>query len=138
VTGWRIAVAVVLMAHGVGHALGVVPAFVPITDSWNTRSALLSGPLGERRARVVGIVLWSACMVGFVASGLALLGAGLPVAWWEPLAVASSVLSLLTLALFWHGFPTLVPNKVGAIAVDLTAIVGIVFAGWPGDALLGL
>ena len=37
-TAWRIAIAAVLMAHGVGHALGVVPAFVTITDSWNTHS----------------------------------------------------------------------------------------------------
>ena len=73
-TAWRIAIAVVLMAHGVGHALGVVPAFVTITDSWNTHSAVLSGPLGERRAQAVAIALWSVCLVGFVASGLALLG----------------------------------------------------------------
>lgn len=137
-TGWRIAIAVVLIAHGVGHALGVVPVFVTIADDWNMRSAVFSGSLGESRTQAVGIALWSACLVGFVASGLALLGAGLPVAWWEPLAVASSVLSLLTLALFWHGFPTLVPNKVGAIVVDLTAIAGILFAGWPSADLLGL
>jgi hypothetical protein len=135
-TMWQIIFGFGLLLHGIGHALGIIPVFASVTDSWNTRSWLLSDQLGEGLATGVAVCLWAVCLIGFVAAGLGVLGFGVPGGSWRSIAVAFAVLSLVTLAMFWEGFPVLVPNKVGAIAVDVVLIVGIVFASWPSDEML--
>jgi hypothetical protein len=137
VTGWQIVFGVVLIAHGIGHTLGVMPLFLKVPESWNTRSWLLSGRLDERAVTTIAVVLWLVCTVGFVLAGLGILDLIVPTTWWRPLAVGFSALSLVTLGLYWQGFPVLIPNKVGAIAVDVVLIVGIVFASWPTEEMVG-
>jgi hypothetical protein len=75
---------------------------------------------------IIAVVLWLVCTVGFVLAGLGVFDLIVPTTWWRPLAVGFSALSLVTLGLYWQGFPVLIPNKVGAIAVDVVLIVGIV------------
>jgi hypothetical protein len=136
-TVWQIVFGFGLIIHGIGHALGIIPQFVSITEGWNMRSWLLSDAIGQGPATAIAIGLWSICLIGFVAAGLGVLGFVVPRSWWRPLAVTCSVISLVTLVLFWNGLPFLVPNKVGAIGVDLFLIVGIVFISWPSDEMLG-
>ena len=136
-TGWQIVLGVVLIVHGIGHTLGVIPLFLKVPDSWNTRSWLLTGRLDDGVVTAIAVVLWLACVVGFVLAGLGVLDLIVPTSWWRPLAVGFSVLSLVALGLFWQGFPVLIPNKVGAIAVDVVLIVGIVFASWPTEEMVG-
>jgi len=137
VTGWQIIFGVLLIVHGIGHTLGVIPLFVNASESWNMRSWLLSGRMRDGVVTAIAIGLWLACVVGFVLAGLGVLDLVVPTSWWRPLAVGFSVLSLVTLGLFWRGFPVLIPNKVGAIAVDVVLIVGIVFASWPTEDMVG-
>jgi hypothetical protein len=136
VTLWQIIFGFGLILHGIGHTLGIVPVFANITESWNTRSWLLSDALGEGAVTAIAIGLWSVCLLGFVMAGLGVLEFAIPRAWWRPLAVTLALVSLATLALFWNGFPVLVPNKLGAIAADVILIVGIVFASWPSEEML--
>jgi hypothetical protein len=137
VTGWQIVFGVVLIAHGIGHTLGVIPLFLKVPESWNTRSWLLSGRVDDGLVTAIAVVLWLACVAGFALAGLGVLDLIVPTSWWRPLAVGFSVLSLVTLGLFWQGFPVLIPNKVGAIAVDVALIVGIVVASWPTEEMVG-
>jgi hypothetical protein len=137
VTGWQIVFGAVLILHGIGHILGVMPLLLNVSESWNTRSWLLSGRLDAGAVSAIAVVLWLACVVGFVLAGLGVLDLIVPTSWWRPLAVGFSVLSLVALGLFWQGFPVLIPNKVGAIAVDLVLIIGIVFASWPTEEMVG-
>lgn len=136
-TGWQIVFGVVLIAHGIGHTLGVMPLFLKVPESWNTRSWLLSGRLDAGVVTAIAVVLWLVCTVGFIVAGLGILDLIVPTSWWRPLAVGLSIVSLVTLGLFWQGFPVLIPNKVGAIAVDVVLIVGIVFASWPTVEMVG-
>ncbi len=136
-SSWRLWIGVVLILHGVGHILGVIALTSLGGDNWNARSWLLTDSMGEGPARVLSVVLWVACCLIFVVAGLALLELGFSEDWWKPLAVVGGLLSLVTLALFWNGFPTLFPNKIGAIAVNAAAVVGILFADWPTDKMLG-
>ena len=136
-TGWQIVFGVVLIAHGIGHTLGVIPLFLNVQESWNTRSWLLSGRMDGGVVTAIAVVLWLACAFGFVLAGLGVLDLIVPTSWWRPLAVGFSALSLVTLGLFWQGFPVLIPNKVGAIAVNIVLIVGIVFASWPTEEMVG-
>ncbi len=56
---------------------------------------------------------------------------------WRPLALWSSVISLIAIFLFWNAFVTLFPNKIGAIAVDVATMMALIWASWPTEAQIG-
>ena len=135
-TAWRLWIGIVLLAHGVGHALGVLALFDLQPEGWNARSWLLTDRIGDLPAKTISVVLWVAALAGFVLAGLGLLELGVPEAWWKPLAVSFAIVSLVTLTLFWNAFPALFPNKIGAIAVNLAVLVGVLLADWPTEEML--
>lgn len=134
----RILIAVVLFVHGVGHVMGMLPAFgmANRTETWSLRSWLLTGLLGETIARWIGVILFLLAMLGFVGASLGLLDILVPYSAWRTLAVVSAVISLVALALYWNAFVTWF-NKLGAIAVDVAVLVGLLVLNWPTDADLG-
>jgi hypothetical protein len=138
-TGWRWAVGIVLLLHGIGHLLGLIPLFkAELVSGWNLRSWLLTDAIGEGAAKGVGAVLFAGGLVVFILAGLAVLGWGVPGGWWMPLAVAGAISSTVALVLFWNAFPFLVPNKVGALAVNIIILGN--WAGlwhWPSESMLG-
>ena len=134
----RALLAVVLLIHGIGHVMGVMPALgLSTVEGWNSRSWLLTPILGETISRILSIILFLAALVGFVASSLALLGWLLPHDWWRTLAVVSSVVSIVTIILFWNAFVAFFPNKIGALGVDIAALVCLLVLNWPTEAMLG-
>lgn len=134
----RLIVAGVLLVHGIGHILGVLAALGFSTmEKWSSQSWLLTGLLGETVSRVICFIMFLIAMVGFIVAALAVMGWLFPHEWWRPLSAISAVLSLLGLALFWNAFPALVPNKIGAIAVDIALLVGLLVVDWPTEAAIG-
>ena len=124
---WRIVIAVVLLAHGIGHSLGLFPAFgLAKTKQCTDHSWLLTNFIGESAARRFGVVLWLAAMFGFIGAALGFYGIQ---EWWRSLAIASAIVSLAGLALYWNAFPSLI-NKIGAIAIDVI-ILARLWAHWP-------
>jgi hypothetical protein len=102
---WKIALGLFLAAHGLIHLGYVTPA--PTDDPrypFNlSKSWLITGVgLDEPVVRSIGVALSVLTVVGFTLTGLAAIGIIVPQAWWLPLAVASSIASLLLLLLFWH------------------------------------
>ena len=142
----RAVIAAVLLFHGVGHLMGIIPALrlFEISESsaswlkgWTSHSWLLSNLLGEAATRAVSIVLFLAAMIGMVGAALGLLGWLVPNEWWRTLAIISAVVSLVTIALYWNAFIYLVPHKVGAIGVNLAMLVCLIWADWPSKADIG-
>jgi hypothetical protein len=142
----RAIIALVFAFHGVGHAMGVIPALGILnlegTDQgwlqqWSSRSWLLTDLLGEGVSRLICAVVYLLALVGFVAAALALTGWLLPHDWWRPLATGSAVLSLVALALFWNALIFLFPHKVGALAVNIATLVCLLALNWPSEADLG-
>ncbi len=128
----RVVVSLVLIIHGIGHWMGILTATQIIkTDSWHSRSWLLTDPLGDSTARMIALALWVITFIGFVAAGAGAWGFGPTQGSWRTIAVVSAVLSLVTLALFWNAFAVLFPNKIGAIAVNVVTLVAILLANWP-------
>jgi hypothetical protein len=125
----RIAIAAVLLAHGLGHSMGLLQLFkvATVNPAWHGESWLVTGVAGITVTQVVGALLWTAAMVGFVALAAAVMG-WLPVAWFTPLAIFSSVVSLLGLALFPTAFP--VVSTIGALIVDLAVLAAAVWYHW--------
>ena len=68
-TQWRLWIGIVLILHGIGHALGIIALSSLGSESWNARSWLFD----DSPARVISVVMWVACIVTFVVAGLALL-----------------------------------------------------------------
>jgi hypothetical protein len=93
--------------------------------------------LGETVSRILSIILFLIALIGFIGSTLALLDWVIPHDWWRMLALVSSVISIVTIVLFWNAFVTFFPNKVGAFGVDIAVLVCLLILNWPTEAALG-
>ena len=142
----RIIIAGVLAFHGVGHAMGIIPALQlrffqnqtgAWAQNWSSHSWLLTPLLGDAISRILAIILFVVPLIGFVGSALGLMGWLVPHEWWQMLAIVSAVVSLIALVLFWNAFIYLFPHKVGAIAVNVAVLVGLLWANWPSEADIG-
>ena len=128
----RIVVPAVLILHGIGHWMGILTAVGVIqTATWHSRSWLLTGPLGDPASRGIALVLWVVAFVGFVAAGAGAFGWSVTSGSWRTLAVIASIVSLVALALFWNAFAMLIPNKIGAIAVNVATLIAVLGLHWP-------
>jgi hypothetical protein len=120
----RVVFAIVLILHGVGHALALSAVFgVKLSETHSATSWLVTPVLGDALSRVVACLIWLSALVLFVGAGLGLGGWIVPADWWWPLALSASVLSLVGLFIFWNALPFLFPNKLGAIAVNIATLV---------------
>jgi hypothetical protein len=129
----KIVIGLVLIAHGIGHSMGMLKVFglATVNPDWDGSSWILSGVAGSTITNAIGMVLWAAALVGFVAAGLVVLGV-LPEEWWVPLAIASSIASLAGVVLFPVAFPVF--STVGAAVIDVAVLVAVLWAGWsPSD-----
>ncbi|MGD8625376.1 MAG: hypothetical protein PVF47_08360 [Anaerolineae bacterium] len=142
----RAVIAFVFFFHGVGHAMGIIPALGLIDTAgsdqgwlknWSSHSWLLTDFLGSGASAVLCAILYLAGLIGFVGAALALLGWGLPHDWWRTLALVSAVVSLVALVLYWQALIFLFPHKVGALAVNLATLVCLLGLNWPSEAALG-
>ena len=126
---FKFVIALVLLGHGIGHSMGLLQIFkvASVNPQWNGDSWLLTGTLGATVTQVVGGVFWTAAIVGFAALAGSVVG-WLPAAWFQPLAVGSSVISLAGLLLFPVAFPTF--STIGALAVDVAVLAATIWYGW--------
>jgi len=129
----KIVVAVVLLAHGIGHSMGLLQIFkvATVNPGWDGDSWLLTGPAGTTWTHVVGGVLWTAAIVGFAALAATVVG-WLPASMFNTLAIGSATVSLLGLLLFPIAFPTF--STIGALIVDLAVLAAVIWYHWlPSD-----
>jgi hypothetical protein len=132
----RILTGVLFLLHGVIHGiLAVIPnpnAAKPVAATFFSEwaSSWLLGGLSGRTVQTIAIVLAVIAGAGFFAAGLAMLDFVLPHDWWRPLAIASSVLSLVLCALFWNVY--LIVGPVVAVGI----IVALGFVHWPTETAL--
>jgi hypothetical protein len=142
----RAIIALVFVVHGVGHAMGIIPALGLINTqgssqgwlkNWSSHSWLLTNLLGEAVSRILCVVLYGAALIGFLGATLALLGWGIPHDWWRTLASISAILSLIALLLFWNALIFFFPHKVGALGVNIATLICLLVLAWPTEANLG-
>ena len=125
----KIIIGVVLAAHGIGHSMGLLGMFdvARVNPSWHGDSWLLTGPVGTTATQIVGVVVWTVSMFGFLALAAIVLG-WLPESWWVPVAVVSSIASLVGVLLFPVAFPT--TSTIGAVAIDVIVLVAVLGFHW--------
>jgi len=127
----KVVLGIVLLAHGIGHLLGLLPiiGFAPTKalPNWDGQSWIL--PRSQAMlGHILSGVLWLASMLGFIALAFVLFG-WLPVDWWQPLALGASLTSIVAVVLFPAGFPTVV-NVVGALVVDVVVLGATILNDW--------
>jgi hypothetical protein len=125
----KFVIALVLLGHGIGHSMGLLQILkvASVNPQWNGDSWLLTGTLGTTATQAVGGVVWTAAIIGFAALAGSVVG-WLPAAWFQPLAVGSSVVSLAGLLLFPIAFPAF--STIGALLMDLAVLVATIWYGW--------
>lgn len=115
-----------LLLHGLGHG-GALAALVWLvlrpgtaTGAWTAARSWLAPSLGPGSATVAASTCWTASLVGFVAAALLFWFGGDA---WQPLAVASAVVSTVGVVLFLGTWPMF--NTVAALAVNAVVLVAI-------------
>ena len=129
----RIVIALVLLGHGIGHSMGLMQTLkvATVNPQWHGDSWILTGLAGATVTQAVGAVLWTAAIVGFAAVAGVVVG-WLPATWWQPLAVGSSLVSLVGVLFFPLAFPTF--STIGAVAVNVAVLAAVTVFDWaPSD-----
>ena len=130
----RYLIALVLLAHGIGHTIGILQTLrlTTVNPGWNGDSWLLTGVAGSTVTNAVGIALWTAAMLGFVLAAGVVVG-WLPADWWRPLAIGASLCSLAGILLFPVAFPTF--STIGALVVDVVVLGAVLGSQWASTDL---
>lgn len=123
---YKVLVAGLLLAHGIGHSMGLLQLFnvATVNPDWHGGSWLMTGAVAAPATKLVGGLLWTIAIIGFSALATAVLG-WLPSTLIVPLAVGSSIASLIGLILFPVAFP--VSSTVGALAVDVAVLIATTY-----------
>ncbi len=128
------------MIHGLGHG-GALGALLWIalrpgdsTGGWHAARSWLLPSLPTATAGTLASVIWLLAMIGFVAAALSFWGILVPGDWWRTLAIASAVVSLLGITLFFGTWPPF--NTVAALAVNVAVLVSQIWMRWPPQAML--
>jgi hypothetical protein len=122
----KIVIAAVLLAHGIGHSMGLLQLakIATVNPTWHGQSWLLTGLVGTTSTQMVGGLIWTASMIGFVGLAAAVMG-WLPASWLIPLAIGSAVVSMVGLLLFPAALP--VSSTLGALVVDVVVVLTAVW-----------
>jgi hypothetical protein len=125
----KVVIAVVLLAHGLGHSLGLLQMLkvATVNPAWRGDSWVLTGAIGQSATQLIGATLWIVAIIGFAALAAIVVG-WLPESWFAPLAVGSAIVSLAGVALFPAAFP--LTSSVGAVLVDVVVLVSATWFGW--------
>jgi hypothetical protein len=102
---WTTIFAIFLILHGLVHWVYAAPepgvSGAPPWSFLTQRWLVTKASLDQTAALKLGIVLISLVTVGFTVSGIGLL---ISQEWWRIGAIASSTVSLVLVALFWHNW----------------------------------
>jgi hypothetical protein len=133
----RTIIAIFLFVHAIGHIQGIVASLGVIkSETWNVRSWLFDGLLGEKGSRTLALILFAVCVLGFLATAFSFLGIGLPHEPWRTLAIIFAFPSVLGLIAYWNAFAQFF-NKIGAIGVNGWILIGLLLLKWPSEAEIG-
>ncbi|HSI99085.1 MAG TPA: hypothetical protein VLA59_01730 [Patescibacteria group bacterium] len=130
---FRTIIALVIGAHGVGHLIGVVGGLRPGGMTWGgSNDSWLLSPMLGRFAGVAEAAIFAIPTIGWLTAAALLFGANEA---WRPVAIGSAVVSLIAIGLFPNQLQ--VGSAVGAVAVNLAALVGLLLLDWPSRAAIG-
>jgi hypothetical protein len=116
---WRYIIALVLLAHGIGHIMPFMAAWTPQKVGFSDASWVFSGgvgvgsPVGQSFG-LLGLV----ALIGFVAGALGLVTHQ---AWWPTVTIVAAAISIVTIVPWVNAWPT--GSMIGALLVDVALLV---------------
>ena len=129
-----------LLLHGLGHG-GALGALIwlhlrPASDTgaWKAAHSWIVPSLSGSTATVVASVFWTVALVGFVVAALSFWGILLPADVWRPVSVASALVSMVGIVVFFGTWPTF--NTLAALVVDIAVLVAA-WISWPPASVYG-
>jgi len=129
----KLVIAIVVLAHGVGHVLFLAPAIRLATWADQTGHSWLITPLlGDGLTRALAALVWTATIALFVA---AVAGFYLGSDWWRQAALLGAVVSASGIVVMWDGLPT--SSAAAALIFDLIVIAALGVAHWPTAEVAG-
>lgn len=137
----RLLIGGVLVLHGLGHG-GALGALLWLraapggpTGGWSAARSWLFPALRSPDASNIAMAFWIVVMVGFVLAALSFWGVLLPGDIWRQLAVASALVSLTGMIVFFGTWPAF--NWTASLAVNVAVLVTQFFTKWPPLELFG-
>jgi hypothetical protein len=120
---WRYLIAIVLLAHGIGHIMPFMAAWTPKISKvgFSDASWIFSGGLGVESliGQAFGL-LGLVALIGFVAGSLGLVTQQ---AWWPMVTIAAAVISIVTIVPWLTTWPT--GSMIGALLVDVAVLIAL-------------
>lgn len=86
---------------------------------WSGKSWLLTGVFGDSTTRLLASTLFVVATVAFVASGVAIFFQS---DWWWSILLAASIVSAMTMLIFWDGSMDLIIQK-GLIGFSISLVI---------------
>jgi hypothetical protein len=123
----KLALAVVVAAHGVGHMLFLAPTLRLVTWADQTgHSWLLTDLVGDPLTRAIASVAWAATALLFLVGSYGFLTGR---EWWRVVVLAAALDSLGAIVVMWDGIAA--SSALMAAAFDGAVIGTVVLAQWP-------
>lgn len=133
----EIAITAVLFLHGLAHGGVLVALFAQSrgidTGTWQPAQSWLFPSLTASTATIIASIFWLVSLIGFIVVALSFWGLLIPGDMWRQLAVASAIVSILGIVLFFRTWPMF--NTFAALGVNITVLVTQLWFYWPPSTM---
>jgi hypothetical protein len=134
-------IAGMLFLHGLAH-VGPLAVYLWIryrpgedTGGWLASRSWLLPSLSATIATAVASAFWALSLIGFIGAALSFWGVLVPSVVWRQLAVASSIVSILGIVVFFGTWPIF--NTIAALGVNVAVLVTQLWLHWPPPTMFG-
>jgi hypothetical protein len=137
----KVLIAGMLLIHGFGHFGALMAIAVNWTDrgtatgAWLPARSWLFPLLPATATTTVASIFWILSLIGFVAAALSFWGILVPGDVWRQLSVASAIVSMLGIVLFFGTWPMF--NTLAALGVNIAVLVTQFMIYWPQPVMFG-
>jgi len=100
---------------------------------WTRQSWILSDVLGTTAVTIIGLILWSLTVSGFVAAGIMLL---MKRKEWRIAAIVTSFISLIAYLFLWDGLAPEPMSWIAGSVVSGIIVIALLIFKWPKDEKL--
>ncbi len=120
---WRYVIALVLLAHGIGHLMPFMAAWTPQRSQVGFSGApwIFSGSVGV--GSPIGLAFGLLGLIALIGFGASALGLMTQQSWWPTVTIVAAAISIVTIVPWLNTWPT--GSMIGALLVDMAVLVAL-------------
>jgi hypothetical protein len=115
-------IALIVGFHGLVYFMGGMWRISGLFEGWRERSLFLRGAITGNTLRRLTRALWIIAGIGTIATGITIALASPSLGLWRPIAIAASVIAVVSFVVSWDGQGRRSVNQ-GLIGMVLSAII---------------